>query len=209
MTKPSDPRCVRLLAVANGLIDDTDEGVRNARRHIGTCPVCAGAFESDDPTLPKLFQPAKSLRIILVVVSVLQTTFAVRWLFGATWLDSEVTAAHLTRDGALGLAIAAIGVTAATRPRSARGLLGVGCVVLIVQAVAGAVDEQAGWVHLPFEGVHLFNAMILGLVFVISLRQRQTLSGPTARQRSRLRVLKPSKDEVQVRTPARTRQPSR
>jgi hypothetical protein len=71
---------------------------------------------------------------------------------------------------------AAVGLTVATRPRTALGLRYVVLAVVVMQLVAGAVDEHDALVALHFEAAHALVAAIAVLVVAVSLPARLRLA---------------------------------
>jgi uncharacterized membrane protein len=162
--------CPQALTI---LIAETDEHPRAemlaARRHASRCPRCSAAYDPTDPDIDTadIFvlcgrEAATSLRVGLSLISIAQLVFAVPWLFGSSLLpDSHVAVSHLTRDGALGLVIAALGLVTVGRPRYAHATRVMGFVVLGLQLVTGLADHDMHMVTGAFEIVHLLVVLIV------------------------------------------------
>jgi hypothetical protein len=183
--------CTRALTILMAEADEYPRAeVLAARRHASRCPRCSSAYDPADPAgALGLFarrgkETATSLRIGLLVISVTQLVFAIPWLDGRSLLpDSHVAMSHLTRDGALGLVIAALGLVTVWRPRYAYASRFMGFVVLGLQLVTGIADQHGHLVRASFEVVHLPVVIIVfGLCGVAAdLARRAT---PRAEARS-------------------------
>jgi hypothetical protein len=170
------------------LMGDTGDDPRNAvlaaRQHAARCPHCSAAYDRANPEARRLglvagrrSEPAASLRVGLLTISVAQLVLAIPWLVGKSLLpDSHVAVSHLTRDGALGLVIAALGLVTVWRPRYVHGTRLIGLLVLSLQLVAGVADQQMSSVSASFEVVHfLVVIIVLGLFAVAAdLARRAT-----------------------------------
>jgi len=172
----------------------SDDELRSARLHAARCPECASVLD-DDGAADRVFDrlrahrpsPSVLLRGVLAVVATAQLVVALPWLFGHSLVpDHDVATPHLTRDGALGLAIAALGLLVVWRPRYAVTTLMVGCVVLVAQSATSVFDEQGQSVSLAFELTHLLLFAVLGLVGIVSSSRR----GPSADLQRRPRPLR-------------------
>lgn len=95
---------------------------------------------------PALASPSRWVLVPLVVLAAVQVVIVVPWLVGRDpWrLLGGTEAGHVTRDGALGLVIAAAALIVAWRPRWALPSFTLASLVLIVQAVVGAFDVADG-----------------------------------------------------------------
>jgi len=140
-----------------------------ARSHASRCPRCSAAYDPADPDIgaPENYrawnrETATSLRVGLLVISIAQLVFALPWLVGKSLLpDAHVAVSHLTRDGALGLVIAALGLITVWRPRYVHATAVMGFVVLGLQLVAGLADHDRHMVTGTFEFVHLLVVIIV------------------------------------------------
>ena len=162
--------CRRALAI---LIAETDTQTRAevlaARAHASRCPGCHRAYVPQDLHLIAFgaspvegHATARTLRIGLFLVSVTQLALALPWLFGRSMLpDSHVAVSHLTRDGALGVMIAALGLVTVWRPRYVHATRLMAFVVLGLQVVAGLADHDAHSVSGLFEVDHLPVVLIV------------------------------------------------
>ena len=117
--------CRHALTILVGGPDEyAPEVILQARLHARRCPRCSSAYAAGlsaaarrefSPAGP---QPAMALRLGLFVVAFTQLVIAIPWLVGRSFLpDANVAVSHLTRDGALGLVIAAVGLVTVWRPR--------------------------------------------------------------------------------------------
>lgn len=124
----------------------------------------AGSDEGGDPAEPLLDQlgaalpgPNPIIRGLVAVLAVAQLAVVLPWLVDADpfGLLGSSTSSHLTRDGALGLAVAVAGLMAAWRPRWAVPCFLLGSAALVAQAVAGLFDSASAGsggtelVHVP------------------------------------------------------------
>ncbi len=192
--KAQQMTCERALFVLIGQADgDAHHEVKAARLHASRCPRCHTAY---DPSLPAAVtlgatrgarpELAASLRFGLFAIALAQLVLAIPWLVGKSLLpDSHVAVSHLTRDGALGLMIATLGLVTVWRPRYVNSTRLIGIVVLGLQLVAGLADQQMSSVSASFEVVHfLVVIIVLGLFAVAAdLARRAT---PRAQPRSRV-----------------------
>jgi hypothetical protein len=113
-----------------------------------------------------------------------QFVIAVPWLVGHSLIpDSHIAVSHLTRDGALGLVSATVGLVTVWRPRYVYSTTLIAVVLLGLQLVAGMFDRQSNSVNPTFEIVHLPMLLIaLGLLALgANLARRST---PFGRPRS-------------------------
>ncbi len=184
--------CTKALTViADGSDGSTPDELRRAQVHAATCPRCLRSLDDPDAAdrvlsalRPSVLDPPRVFRVAIALVATIQLVFAIPWLFGATLLpDHSVTTAHLTRDGALGLVIAAAGLLAAWRPRYAVSAIVLGSIVLAAQAVAGVIDQQNQSVNVLFELLHLLVLVILAMIAISVATTRQSTpdARPTAR----------------------------
>jgi hypothetical protein len=190
--------CERALVVLIGGVEDKPRArdeVIAARLHATRCPHCnsvydpadadAGDAQTGPATAPRV-ELAAPLRIGLFTIALAQLVLAIPWLVGKSLLpDSHVAVSHLTRDGALGLMIATLGLVTVWRPRYVHSTRIIGIVVLGLQLVAGLADQQMSSVSASFEVVHfLVVIIVLGLFAVAAdLARRAT---PRAQPRSRV-----------------------
>jgi len=173
--------------------DDTRGELSTARLHASRCPRCSAAYDPAAPPGHALARvattttkPAAALRIGLLAISVAQLVLAIPWLVGRTLVpDSHVAVSHLTRDGALGLVIAALGLVTVWRPRYVHSTRLIGLVVLGLQLITGVADQQMSSVTDSFELVHfLVVIIVLGLfALAVDLARRAT---PVATSGSRV-----------------------
>src|SRR5579871_1363257 len=176
--KPSPMTCRHALET---LLADSNQHSRTellqARLHTAECPRCRAVYDPTElgvDTLGELkvrhLEPARTLRLALLVCAVSQLVLAIPWLFGRSLLpDADVAVSHLTRDGAFGLVVAALGLVTVWRPRYAASTAVIGFVVLVLQIVAGIADRDANAVTDSFEAVHLLVIAIVVLLFCIAV----------------------------------------
>jgi hypothetical protein len=160
-----------LVFLVDGEGSDPD-AYRRARAHASVCPRCASSYDDRDASRRVIERheidvpgPSLRLRVLLVVVATAQLVLACPWLFGASLVpDHQVTAAHLTRDGALGLLVACVALVSAWRPRYAVGALLIGLVAIVAQFASGLVDQQEQAVSGVFELTHVLSLIIVVLL---------------------------------------------
>jgi hypothetical protein len=184
--------CAQALAIlATDSHPSRDERAQ-ARAHANGCPRCRAIYDTGgDEELLRRFdrsslQPAAWLRIGLAVIASVQLVLAAPWLFGHNIIpDPDVTVAHLTRDGALGLVIAGLGLLTAWRPRYVHSTLFVGVLVLILQVISGLTDHDATAASGSFELIHLLVLLIVGAMFAVAIDVRRRATprrrAPTSR----------------------------
>lgn len=181
--------CRQALAILLGAVDASASEARQARLHARGCPRCSAAYDPAGDAHAMAYrrpETAAVLRIGLLAIALTQLVFAVPWLVGHSMLpDAHVAVAHLTRDGALGLVIAALGLVTAWRPRYVHGTMIIGLCVFATQIVAGVADQQTSSVSAAFEVVHLLLVIIVFGMFVVAadVARRAT---PSLEPRSRI-----------------------
>ena len=134
-----DPVDNLLRGVAEELADSGDADVTLSRLHAA---------------LPG---PSDPLRLAVLLIGVAQLVVVAPWLVDADpfGLLGSSPAAHLTRDGALGLVVAVAAILTAWRPRWALPCFVTASVGLVAQGLAGTIDdtivESGGseFVHVP------------------------------------------------------------
>jgi hypothetical protein len=182
--------CRDALGVLLDPEEASPEQVRGARAHASTCPRCSGVFDDRDAARrvraalgPAGSNEAIALRVALVVVATVQLVLASPWLFGASLVpDAHVAAAHLTRDGAFGLVICAVGFMVAWRPRYALAGVLVGSIVVVLQAATGVVDDRSQYVNAPFELTHV---LVFAIVVLVALTAGASRYRPEQQPRHR------------------------
>ncbi len=171
-----------------------DQGA--SRAHLARCPSCAGTIEDleydgTDPAnvlralAAHQSTPRKSIRVLLASISVIQLLVALPWLFAVNpfaTLDNQVGDAHLTRDGAIALLVAAAGLLVAIRPRYATPAAVVAAVGVLAQFVTGTLDEYNADVDVWFEIFHLLTISILVITAIIAGTR---IAGPGTPKRPR------------------------
>ena len=185
--------CEQALLVLMGEVgDDTREDVLAARLHARRCPRCSAAYDPAHSGAAALGAitgrrsgPATMLLLGLLAISLAQLVLAIPWLVGRSLLpDSHVAVSHLTRDGALGLVIASLGLVTVWRPRYVHSTRIVGLLVLGLQLIAGLADQQMSSISDSFEVVHfLVVIIVLGLFAVAANGARRATphADPTPR----------------------------
>jgi len=184
-----------LLLLAGAKARDGREFAR-ARRHADTCPRCGGAYSTEDAFAENVAlrrpQSAPQLRVSLLAVAAAQLVVALPWLVGKSFLpDAHVAVSHLTRDGALGVVIAALGGLTAWRPRYVHATMAMGLLVFAAQLVGGLTDRSTSAVSAPFELVHSLVVLILFGLFAVAadMARRATPDDGAAPARSATLVL--------------------
>jgi hypothetical protein len=117
--------------------------------------------------------PPRVIRIAVAVLSAVHAVMVLPWIVGRDpWnLLDTMTEEHLTRDGALGLAVAVAGALTAWRWRWAVPCFAIAAVATIAQAVAAAVDDDlAGGAST--ELVHIPSVVLTCLIGMSNLRLR-------------------------------------
>jgi len=156
------------------------EDVVAARIHILDCPLCASETAEDmveqvSARLDFLRQPGGLLRMALLVIGGLQVSLALPWLFGTAFLwgpQSDTSAAHLARDGVIGLVLGLAGVAVALSPRLAYFALSVCGLLVSLQVIAFVADRINSNVQPVFETVHLLALIISVLIVVVAFPRR-------------------------------------
>jgi len=196
--------CAQTLAV---LIEEPGhcdrETLLAARHHASRCPRCSVAYDRSDPEFGAAVNVglwgqdcSPSLRIGLLVLSIVQLVIAIPWLVGHSLVpDAHVAVSHLTRDGALGFMIATLGLVSAWRPRYVYAMTVMGFVVVALQLVSGLTDHDAHMVTGRFEIVHLLVLVIFaGMCWMaVDVARRATPHAKTASP-----VLRPVRSSVRA-----------
>lgn len=135
---------------------------------------------------PAISGPPVWLRVVLVVVSVGQLALSVPWLIGSDpiGLMGDASASHLTRDGALGLALASAGLCTAWRPRYAVAATLIALAALVTQVATAVVDDHFRRISLFVETIHGLTVIITALVAWAARPVK-----PRPKRQQRLRVL--------------------
>jgi hypothetical protein len=182
--------CERALVLLALDASELDPGERaRARLHASRCPRCGSAYDTGAGAVTSRGfadprpESAASLRVALALVSTIQLVLAVPWLFGHSLIpDAHVAVAHLTRDGALGVVIGALGLVTAWRPRYVYGIVIIGLLVSAAQLIAGLTDHDTSPARPSFELVHVLVVIILLGLFAVAadLARRATPKGKPA-----------------------------
>jgi hypothetical protein len=165
----------------------TAEERRRARRHVSTCPYCAGELDDEDTAvlLQRLdrVRPRRAprLRVVLAALAGVQVAVALPWLFG--WnplgiLGGHALAAHLTRDGAIGVIVGVAGITTAWQPRQAVPMLVMALAALGMQVFGFAIDENHDRVTALFEVQHLLVLAVTVGIALFALRRPGPITDP-------------------------------
>lgn len=172
-----DSQCSWTMAVL--LAPDEHDGadLQRARVHAARCLRCAELLEDDgaaERVLEQLAQqrPAAHVaaRVLLFVVATVQLGVAIPWLFGFNVLSrvgGAVATSHLTRDGALGVAVGAAGLFTVWRPAFSRAMVLVCTVPMLVQLVSSLADSVDAQVGFRVELVHLVTPLVVVLAMVV------------------------------------------
>lgn len=156
------------------------EDVVAARIHLLECPLCASETADDmvnhvSTRLDILREPGGLLRLALLVIGGLQVVLALPWIFGSALLwgpQSDTSAAHLTRDGVIGLVLGLAGVAVALSPRLAYFALSICGLLVSLQVVAFVTDRMNSNVQPVFETVHVLALLISVLVGIVAFPRR-------------------------------------
>ena len=155
------------------------EAVRDARAHVLGCPDCASDLEPDHVgagPLDRLREQPTVLRLLLLVLSMVQLTFAIPWVFGVSpfWDGTgRADPAHLTRDGTIGLVVGLAGLLTARQPRLAYFFLTVGWSLALLQVVAFVSDLRSEGVTAGFETVHALTLAVTALMTAMAFPMRR------------------------------------
>lgn len=149
-----------------------------------------GPEDPDDPAEPLLSQlgaalpgPNRLVRALVAVLALAQLAVVLPWLVDADpfGLLGSSPASHLTRDGALGLAVAVAGMMTAWRPRWAMPCFLLGSAALVAQTVAGLFDAHSSGGG-GTELVHLPSVVLTCLVGLSGIRLTPLGPGPRRQQ---------------------------
>lgn len=173
----ADDRCRWTMAVLLAPDEHDADALRRARAHAAGCLRCAGVLDDDgaaDRVLVELARerPAahRAARVLLAVVAAAQLAVALPWLFGFNVLSSvggAVATSHLTRDGALGVAVGAAGLFTVWRPAFSKAMVLVCTVPMLVQLVSSLADSVDSRVGFQVELVHLVTPLVVVLALVV------------------------------------------
>lgn len=164
-------------APAGGAVDHYLGSMADATRSPGIGPDTDAVLARLDHALPS---PPAALRILVATLASVELVAVLPWLVGADpfGLLGGSTSAHLTRDGAMGLVVAAAGFLAAWRPHWARPSFTIASIALVAQAAAGAIDRSgsAG----TSEAIHLSSVVLTCLTGMLAIRltTRRNRLGP-------------------------------
>jgi hypothetical protein len=123
--------------------------------------------------------PALRLRIALGIASAAQLVVGVAWLANDVPFGHFVgspTAAHLSRDAALGVVLGIIGMIVAWRPRWSLSLLPVVGAIVAVQTLGLLVDARSDEQGFHFELPHMLALAVGALIFLASRRRRPVVA---------------------------------
>jgi len=145
-----------------------------ARAHASRCPRCSDAYSMslslrNHRQIP-VFEPRAWpwWRALLVLAAGVQLVIAVPWLVGHSLIpDSHIAVSHLTRDGALGLIGATVGLGTAWRLRYVYSTMLLSLVLLGLQLLADMFDHSSYSVNPSFELVHLPLLLIALTLFAV------------------------------------------
>ncbi len=118
--------------------------------------------------------PSLKLRLALGVLSAVQLSIAVAWLVGEVPFGQIVgspTAAHLSRDAALGAVLGSIGAIVSWRPRWSLSLVPVVGAVVAVQLIGLIADGSNGQTGFHFELPHVIALVVGMLTFAVTRRR--------------------------------------
>ncbi|MGD9750458.1 MAG: hypothetical protein AB7W59_05605 [Acidimicrobiia bacterium] len=173
----ADSECGRAMAVLLAPDEHDAAAQRAARVHAARCLRCAGVLDDVDAgerVLDALapHRPAghRAARVALAVLAAAQLAVAVPWLFGVNLfseIGGTVATSHLTRDGALGVAVGAAGLFTVWRPAYAKAMVLVCTVPMLVQLVSTVADSAGAQVGFQLELVHLVTPVVVALAVVV------------------------------------------
>lgn len=156
------------------------QSAQAARQHLLTCPRCASETAGDiDATVAQINAqrlPNRATQQLLFVISTIQSLIALPWIFGVAFLwigESEISMAHITRDGVIGFVIGIVGVAVALRPALAYFAISVCSIQVFLQVVTVGFDIIDNDVSPTFELLHLLAVIILLLVIRIAFPKRK------------------------------------
>ena len=147
--------------------------------------------------------PPLWVRALLATVAFAQLLIALPWLVGIDPLSSlgNTDEAHLTRDGAFGIAIATAGLITAWRHRYAIAAAILSGALLLLQTGTAMIDGQSDRVAWLVEAAHVPVLVIVGLI-IYSARPERAMSRPRRPQTDTditdpqsLRLVPPARDE--------------
>jgi hypothetical protein len=133
-------------------------------------PSAAIGGPASDELLERLLRdlprPARWLMAGTAVLAGVQLVIVLPWLVGSDPWDllSDSSAAHTTRDGSLGLVIAAAALLTVWRARWALPCFLVASLALVAQAVAGLVDTGSVMSDATAEIIHLPSVVLTCLI---------------------------------------------
>ncbi len=119
--------------------------------------------------------PSLTLRLVLGVLSAIQLGVAGAWLVGEVPFGQIVgspTAAHLSRDAALGVVLGSIGAIVSWRPRWSLSLVPIVGAIVAVQTIGLIADGSNGQSGFHFELPHVIAITVGTLTFVVSRSRR-------------------------------------
>jgi hypothetical protein len=160
------------------------EQLADARTHIANCAMCGGTNSAAQKTIQDKISLRSNRsvwgRAFLGLLGAFQLFLALPWLFGSTmfWGTSlGADAAHLSRDGALGVMFATIAFAVAVSPRLAVFALPIALLLIVLQTVTGFVDHANDDVLAKFETIHMLGAVIGSSIAVLSFPKRVKRNG--------------------------------
>lgn len=159
---PSGPRPVR---TSHPSVDDALGALRSARP----------APSSLRSVLAARPEAKREVRVALAVLAAAQLAMGIAWLVGNVPFGGIVgspTAAHLSRDAALGVVLGTIGVIVAWRPRWSLSLVPVAGAIVAVQAIGLVADAAKGQRGFHFEFPHALAIIVGVLIFYVSRKRR-------------------------------------
>lgn len=156
---------------------------RQAERHQRQCRLChLGERDmvtveeigptGNEPPVPAIPTPSMLITVVLAIVGVLQAVMTAPWLLAIDplgLLGPEVSAAHQVRDGAFGVIVATSALLTVWRPRWAQPAFVIATIALIIQGVAGVLDDSLTATG-GYETVHLLAIIAASLTGLTAVR---------------------------------------
>jgi hypothetical protein len=124
-------------------------------------------------------------RSLLALGGAAQSVIALPWLFGSSpwWSGHSASTAHLTRDGALGIAFGFLALLVAARVSRAWFAMPIALLLTVVQAIfvvvdTGVVETETTGVPIGFELVHLLGLSLAAGIVALTRPPSTSANGP-------------------------------
>ncbi len=160
MSRPPDEDRPNPVTAIGSRVHQVDRQLDDLLDQLNRSQVTEG-IDDDADVLGRLAEalpaPSRAMLAVLLLLSIGQLIIVLPWLVDADpfGLLGSSSASHMTRDGALGLAVATAGLLTAWRPRWALPCFVLASVAIIAQATAGLIDRSISdtggteFIHLP------------------------------------------------------------